>query len=463
MTKRPLRWIFLLPVVLTIAIGFTVFAVYVDRVERSNRLADIDAELVRADAGNRLAAGPDRGAPPPSGDAAPNTDNPVQLLIDSEGIVVAANFESPLSDATLARLAGNSGFATVSDENYRVRLRRTGDGLTAVTAFSLDANDEATAVFRRSVAIGGAIILALVGVVLWILVGSLTRPITTITSAATRVANGELDTHIEAESRSSELSELANDLNRMLDRLRTTLERSEHSAAEATQARQDLERFLADMAHELRTPLTALKGYSDLYAGGMLETRSDVDRAMARIGSESERLYRLADEMLQLARSDRETDPIELVDVGEIAGFVATDLQAAYPDQRVGVEFTCSTPPVVLGSPARIHQAILNLGANACEHSTPHDEIELRVDRTATRVRLMVVDHGPGIPSPERDRVLLPFYRADPSRRRNGQVGAGLGLALVRKIVVQHGGDLSIEETEGGGATLIVLLPAADG
>ena len=213
---------------------------------------------------------------------------------------------------------------------------------TSVTALSLDGVDAAAAAFQRALALGGGVILLLVAAVIWLLVRSLARPIIGITAVATRIADGhldtDLDTDLDAPTRSREIAELNDALERMLTRLRSTLEEREQFAAEATRARDDMQHFLADMAHELRTPLTALKGYSDLYAGGMLESAGDVDRAMSRIGSESERLYRLADDMLRLARDGASDDPTELVDVATIAAGVVDDLRAAYPDHRIGFQ-----------------------------------------------------------------------------------------------------------------------------
>ena len=94
----------------------------------------------------------------------------------------------------------------------------------------------------------------------------------------------------------------------MVARLRSALAEREQSEAVATRARDDMKRFLADVSHEIRTPLTALKGYSDLYERGMLAEPGALDRAMSRVGSESVRLHRLVNSMLELAR-DGETRP----------------------------------------------------------------------------------------------------------------------------------------------------------
>ena len=458
-----------MPILVAILVGFGGFAIYADRIEHRNRLADLDAELVRASQRSNEDPPPAGGRPvtQPQEDQAPtNPDgtNPVQLLISLSGVVMSTGpSQNPFSEATIARILTIDGFATASDENYRMRvtLGAREPQTIAVTALPLDSLDQATKDFRRSLAIGGGIIVALVTLVVWLLLRTLTQPILRITSVANRIANGELDTDLDVRTRSQELTDLTEDLDRMLTQLRSTLAQSEQSATDATQARDDMQRFLADMAHELRTPLTALKGYSDLYAGGMLETSTDVDRAMSRIGSESERLYRLVDDMLQLARKGAPKEATERVDIAEIAALVIDDLRAANPNHVLRLEILDGRHAVT-GTPSRIHQAILNLGANACAHSEPGDEVVISVSSDDSSVLTRVIDKGPGISASMRDQVFLPFFRGDTSRSRQGHGGAGLGLALTKQIAELHQGSIEIKATPGGGATVVLSLPSND-
>ena len=206
MTRPSLRWIFLVPILIAIVVGFTAFAIYADQVERDNRLADIDAELVRAAGRNEAEpVGDQPPSRPPEDDTAPIADNqiPIQLLIDPDGTVVSTGASgNPFSASTIQQLLTLDGFHTVSADNVRVRVTTQDNQLTSATALSLDLFDQATTDFRRAVAIGGGIIVTLVAAIVWLLVQSLTRPISRITSAATRIADGELDTEIDARNRS---------------------------------------------------------------------------------------------------------------------------------------------------------------------------------------------------------------------------------------------------------------------
>ena len=299
MKRLSLRWVLLWSVLGAITIAFAVFAVFLDRVEQVSRLDDIDTELVRAErtgpAPPQVNA-PDRAPPPPDvGVDAGVIESPIQLILDADGaVVVSSGVSNPFSPTMLATLADSDGNVTTPDPRFRVRTTRTADGSPVLTALSLEGFDAAVARFRVALVVGGGVILVLVAAMLWVLTGWLTRPLTRMAGSARRIAAGDLETPVGVPTGARETADLAVDLDLMVGRLHSAL-------GEANRSREATERLMADMAHEIRTPLTALKGYSDLYAQGMLDDQSDVDRAMARIGSESERLNALANSMLQLA------------------------------------------------------------------------------------------------------------------------------------------------------------------
>ncbi len=221
-----------------------------------------------------------------------------------------------------------------------------------------------------------------------------------------------------------------------------------------------LRRFADDASHELRTPISAIAGYAELYNAGGVEPGPGLDRAMARITEASDRAGRLIEDLLALARLDREIginrSPLDL------SALVADIVE----DARVGTsrDITCDTagPVVITGDGVWLRQAIDNLINNAVAHAPDSTSIELIVDTVGHQARLLVVDHGPGVPESERERVFDRFARPDNGRDRS-HGGAGLGLAIVREVVLSHGGEVAILETPGGGATVQMLLPLASG
>ena len=142
--------------------------------------------------------------------------------------------------------------------------------MVRITALSLGGYDAAVANLQRTLLLGGLVIVVLQGAVVWMLARRLARPMAAAAAGVSCIADGALDTVITPAGGSREMAGLSADIGRMVDRLRAALIERERSASDATRARDDMRRLLADVSHEIRTPLTALKGYSDLYARDML-------------------------------------------------------------------------------------------------------------------------------------------------------------------------------------------------
>lgn len=464
----------LVPIVVTMTVAFAAFAVYIDRVEADNRLADIDDELLRAERSFALQLQPGEALDPPDGNEGEDDDDlagggatdgvepPIQLLVAEDGQILA-NFgaDSTLPTVVLAELASRRGLSTVESSRHRVLVTPRSDGTTQITALDLEQFDAAAADFRRTLLAGGLVISILATAVVWLLTSRLIRPVTRMAATANRIADGALDTEIAHRGGSREISDLGSDLERMMTQLRTVIAEREQAAAEATQARDDMRRFLADVSHELRTPLTALKGYSDLYAGSMLEEPEALDRAMGRIGDESQRLSMLVTDMLALAREAPTTERAEHFDASDTVRSVVDDLRAAHPSIPISLEMNPNTEHMVFGHADGLHQAILNVGSNACQHTEPHAGVQFEVTTTPTSAVINVIDHGPGIDPTEIDKIFLPFYRHQTSRGRDGRGGAGLGLAITNQIIERLNGTVSVAATPGGGATFTLTVPLA--
>ncbi|MEV8267319.1 HAMP domain-containing sensor histidine kinase [Microbacterium sp. NPDC076911] len=479
MRRLSLRWMLLIPIVTTITVGFIAFACFVDASERSQRLDEIDRELSRAELTPLSAFVPiDPNAPleqddpvstPPLGPtgAAELSDDalPVQLVVTSGGELLAQRGgTNPFSTETLTQLATEPFGSTLSTDGYRVLVSPENDELTRITALSLSSFDSAIMSLRQRLLVGGIVIVMLEATIVWGVAGRLSRPLTETTAAVSRIAAGELDTVIKPSNGSRETAELTADLGRMVDHLRTAIAAREQSTSDATQARDDMRRLLADVSHEIRTPLTALKGYADLYAQGMLSGSEALDRAMSRVGDESIRLNELVTSMMRLAR-DGSPLPVEqkCVDLAVLSRNVVDDLRVAFPSRNIESQLPPAHTALVTGNPNRLHQAMLNLGGNACTHTAVDSVILIAVkqDQDAETVTVSVVDHGPGVDVGERNKIFLPFYRSDPSRTRVHHDGTGLGLAVTQQIAAEHQGSVTVHETPGGGATFELELPLA--
>lgn len=252
----------------------------------------------------------------------------------------------------------------------------------------------------------------------------------------------------------NEVGQVGLALNHMLDHVEGALA-ARH--ASETQVRQ----FVADASHELRNPLAAIRGYAELTRRERDQVPATTAHALGRIESESERMSRLVDDLLLLARLDSgpalASGPVEM---GALLANAVSDAEAAGPDHT----WTLSLPPddiVALGDAHRVHQVVANLLANARVHTPAGTRVDAALAREDAWAVVRITDDGPGIPDGLGARVFERFTRADASRVRTGGVpSTGLGLAIVAAVVAAHGGHVGVESRPGR-TCFTVRLPLA--
>ncbi len=217
--------------------------------------------------------------------------------------------------------------------------------------------------------------------------------------------------------------------------------------------------FVSDVSHELRTPLTAIRGAAETLLDGDVEPE-DQQRFLSTIALEAERLGRLANDLLTLQRIEGATGelPITRVDLRLAADRAAAMLEPLLEDREVSLTVN-GRAPLVLGDVDRLQQVVTNLVDNASRIVGEGGHVQVELTADGDRAVLAVLDDGPGIPEADLPRLFDRFYRADTSRTRTSG-GAGLGLAIVRAIVVAHGGRIEAANLPEGGAKLTVTLPA---
>ena len=261
-----------------------------------------------------------------------------------------------------------------------------------------------------------------------------------------------LDRRVPVTGDATEVGQLAESMNTLL------------SAVEAQfQARlaseQRMRQFLADASHELRTPLTSIRGYAEL---ARLRGAAELSDDLSRIEAEGTRMSRLVEDLLTLARTDREEEPEQwhLIDVGELIDDVVGSTRAAFPQRRIVVR---TAPGLsVLGVHDQLVRIVRNLLTNAAVHTDTAGPITVQCHRAGGHVVIEVIDAGPGLPPEQAAHVFERFWRADKARSRS-RGGSGLGLSIVVSLVEAHGGSVGFESTVQGGSTVTVRLPAATG
>ena len=461
---------------LTIVVGLIILivsasiAATVSMATRNALIEEVDQTLLT------FSARPPPGTVNPPGLAAPGEsptdptgDEPFQpfalIRFNQSGEIVLelsagyADEPEPLPDVsalTPADLAGSAGtfltLETVGDAgSVRVLIRESPDGYDLL-AQSLDSVDSTT---RQMVAISLAVGLmaALAGItVAWLLLRRGFRPIDDMIDTAGAIADGDLSKRTDLVESTTELGRLATALDHMLGRIESA---DRYRLREAER----LHRFVDDASHELRTPIAAIAGYAELYTEGGIEPGPKLDRAMARINEAGHRASRLIEDLLALARLDRE------IGSGRARLDVAAFIKEIAEDARIStghdIRSDATGPLIVEADHVWLRQAVENLINNAVSHADSSDAIKLVARRAADQITIAVVDHGQGIAETERERVFDRFARPDAGRDRT-HGGAGLGLAIVREVVLSHDGEVGITETPGGGTTVRISLPRAD-
>ena len=413
----------------------------------------------------------------------------VQFLDPSGG--VQGGFDVPLGEARqpprlpadaagLAALAGRpiTADAVKGPGRWRVLIANREGGGFVVVAASLDETDstiERLQGIDLVVSIAVLLLLAVAGVAT---VRASLRPLVEIEQTAAAIAAGDLARRVPDRDPGTEVGRLGRAFNSMLAQIEgafraraasETAARRSEDAARASEER--MRRFVADASHELRTPLTAIRGFAELYRQGAARDPAELERLMRRIEDQAARMGLLVEDLLLLARLDRQR-PLELrpVDLLALAADAVNDARALQPERRIELEAGGDGAPdgalVVLGDEPRLRQVVANLMANALSHTPAGSPVEVRA-RTARpngvpHALLEVADHGPGLSPEQAERVFERFYRADPARS-HADGGSGLGLAIVAALVAAHSGTVEVDSRPGRGASFRVLLPLAPG
>ena len=353
-----------------------------------------------------------------------------------------------------------------------IRDQNTGE-YTGAVALALPLSDVMETVERTRlvVALADVSIISVGALFATYLVHRSFRSLRQIEGVAARIAHGDLSARIlVTEPRTTEVGSLQRAINTMLTQ-------NESSFAAQVVAQERMTRFVSDASHELRTPLAAIRGYGELYRMGGVPANK-TGEVMGRIETESNRMGRLVDDLLQLARIDEGREmSMEPVNLTDLAAGALSDMMVLAPERDCGLipldprdEAAGKEAPSlqVIGDRDRLSQILTNLLGNVVRHTPSGTPVEIaigmappRTNPTAQPVIVVEVrDHGHGVPPEAAEKVFQRFYRSDTSRNRETG-GSGLGLAIVLGIVAAHKGTVQMLQTPGGGATVHIELPPA--
>jgi two-component system, OmpR family, phosphate regulon sensor histidine kinase PhoR len=237
-----------------------------------------------------------------------------------------------------------------------------------------------------------------------------------------------------------------------------------HDISELRRLERVRQDFVANVSHEFRTPLTAIQGFSETLLGGALEDQQNNRRFLEIIRDHAQRLGRLTDDLLKLARIEAgklelEFHPVPLADI--IESCAATSLlKASQRNLSLDVEFPKELP-AVRGDASLLREVLQNLLDNAVQYTSPGGKVSLNAARRDSEVVVTVTDTGIGIPLADKERIFERFYRVDAARSREVG-GTGLGLSIAKHIVEAHGGRIWVESAVGQGSQFHFAIPLAN-
>lgn len=379
------------------------------------------------------------------------TDEAGRVLIDSA--VLAG--DAPSGDITRierdARGAPNRGTVRDSSRRLWIYLSQPGGqrGLQMIFARqrTLPINfliDNLLTPLLQAAAIG--VVLSLVMALL--IAHSVTDPLRKLSRAAGEIARGNFD-HTAPVGGPTEVRSLAHSFNEMIARV---------NASHKT-----LRDFVANVSHELKTPLTSIQGFSQAILDGAAGDPEAVRRSAHIVNDEADRMRRMVDGLLDLARLDAGQAALHRAptDLAALLRSLSEKLSLRAAESKIALAAEIGPLPAMIADGDRLAQVFANLLDNALKHTPAGGRVTFAAQADASAVVVTVTDTGRGIPAEDLPRIFERFYRVDKSRAAGR--GYGLGLAISKEIVQAHGGTISAESVQGLGTKFTVRLPVAPG
>lgn len=287
-----------------------------------------------------------------------------------------------------------------------------------------------------------ALVIALL--VSWLMARYLVRPIHAVAGLSRELISGNYQARLDTRRR-DELGELSRDINQLASTL---------SAAACAR-----DRWLADISHELRTPLTILQGEIEALVDGV---RQPEPARLCALHQEIDHLGRLVDDLHDLALADAGTlrYRMESLDLAELIDEQARLFSPAFAERQINFSWHTNGPLNLLGDTTRLRQLLSNLLANSQRYTDPGGSSVLQAWRDKGQLHLTLEDSAPGVSEEDLPRIFDHLFRAESASRNRDQGGAGLGLALCKRIVEAHQGTIHASASSLGGLTITISFGA---
>lgn len=308
----------------------------------------------------------------------------------------------------------------------------------------------------RVFALVSFIILILGAIVIRIILIYTLKPMKDMAEVVEQISVGNLDIRLDEEKGQTEINKLASSFNGMLERMETAFQQE-------LDTNEKMRRFVSDASHELKTPLTSIHGFVEVLLRGAAKDKEQWEQALKSVLMESERLGGIVNDLLTLAKLERENiSKRDKVDMNKLVHEIEPQLRVLVGEERLLLDFKTDENYFAYINENHIKQVIYNLVHNGVQHTDlKKGWIALRLKNEGLWTILEIEDNGTGIPEKDIPHIFDRFYRVEGHRSRK-QGGNGLGLSIVKSIVDSHEGEISVESELGVGTTFTVRLPKQD-
>jgi signal transduction histidine kinase len=373
-------------------------------------------------------------------------DDVVVQLVSADGKVVASDTNATMR-RPLRSAPGTSTDQTVpgQEDGFTIvaaRIHGTAPITMVVVGRSTEQADRARDVAIALLSIAVPVVVALLALIVWVSIGRALQPVEAMRREANAITSAHLHRRLAVPPGDDEIPRLALTLNEMLDRI--------------DQSHRLQRQFVSDASHELRSPLSAIRQTAEV--AHAYPDKTSLPALAQDVLSESSRLENLVNALLLLARlDDTGSEPEKgLVDLDDL---VLEEVTRVRRTTDVRIDVSRVSAGQAEGSKILLGQVVRNLLDNAVRHATTEVSVYLQED--GDHVTMCVDDDGPGVATADAGRIFERFVRLDEARAQEGG-GAGLGLAIVRRIVEVAGGVVEVGRSPLGGARFRVVVPAAD-
>ena len=364
-----------------------------------------------------------------------------RVLIDSQRSLLNTRFPAP-DQGSIGQFTQNGVTWLFVQQPLQRSVVGAGGVGTIVVARPRAVYRDAVRALLPSLVIAGLVSAGFALVVAGVLAGTITRPLRALAAKTRAFAAGDHAARVPPAG-PREVRELGSAFN--------------HMAGEIERARGSEQAFLADISHELRTPLTSIQGFAQAIVEGEA-SGAGVTRAAGIIHRESQRLVRMVEGLLQVAKLEAGASEMarDTIDPAALLHAAAGALEVQAHDAGVRLDLAVEHLPAIVGDADRLSQLFINVLDNAVQHAPRGTAVTVTAVRADGEIVVRVRDAGPGLPAGGADRLFDRFYRGDSAQRPQG---AGLGLAIAHAIAQAHGGSIDARDAEAGGAEFVIHLP----